>query len=88
VSIEVGVSIVVVVSSGFGICSPTLDTSGSSINTSDCPGVSGTLSRAERAKCLACWEGELEATVIFALLGVDRWPKFDGNWPSFPPPCQ
>jgi hypothetical protein len=84
---KVGVSVIVVVSSGVGIFSPTLDTlSGSSINTPDCPGVSGTLSRAERAKCLACWEGELEATVIFALLG--RWPKFAGNWPSFPPPGQ
>jgi hypothetical protein len=71
------------VSSGVSICSPTLDTSGSLINTPDRPGVLGI--RAERAKCPVCWEGE---TVIFALLVVDRWPKFAGNWPSFPPPGQ
>jgi hypothetical protein len=71
----------VVVSSGVGICSPTLDTPGSSINIPDRPGVLG--NRAESAKCLVCWEGGFE--VIFAL---DRWPKFAGNWPSFPPPGQ
>src|SRR5271168_4273269 len=52
-----------VVSSEVGICSPTLNTSGSSINTPDRPGVLGIC--AESAKCLVCWEGEFEETVIF-----------------------
>ena len=46
-----------------GIFSPTLNTSGSLINTPDRPGVSG--ARAERTKCSVCWEAT--ETVIFAL---------------------
>ena len=46
---KVEMSVIVVVSSGVGICSPTLDTSGSSTNIPDRrSGVSGT--RAESAK--------------------------------------
>ena len=89
-----GVSVIVILSvlvllsgivlSGVDICSPTLYTwSGSSNSIPDCPGVFGTC--AERTKCSICWEGELEETVIFALV---CWPKFAGNWPSFPPPGQ
>ena len=78
-TMSVGLVSNTIVSRGVGTCSPTLDTSGSLINIPDHPVVLG--ARAERAKCSV---GE-ETVAIFAL---DRWPKFAGNWPSFPPPGQ